>query len=122
MSKLGEEFDGDFQEYDALNALTVLEQIHKQHHVDLRSFESNEINIRITMLYLDLLGMLSLNQQTVGDLNGSVSVRSSEQWSNTGTSVHVARQPDRNNVNGLSMACVTGDNITTSILRLPPIS
>lgn len=121
MPDLFEEFEDNFRDYDTAND-AQLNQLRKQEHVDLRSFESHEIRVPINMLYLDLLSMLTMNLHTVGDLDGDISVRSGEQWTNTGTSVIVSRQGDRNNANGLSMACTTGDNSTASILRLPPLS
>lgn len=110
--------EGKFENYTALGTTTQQTQLQKQKHVDLRSFVKGDVTVRVNMLSLSLLSVVALDQKTMSNLNGSVSVRADERWTNQDTSVTTGAQADRNNWNGLQMTCVTTENpnTTTSIM------
>lgn len=100
---------GRFINYDAHDT-EQRNQLNRQQHVNIRSFENDDLLIAIPMFYLDLLPMSLLNNQRMIDLEGSTVVKAGERWTNAS----VAKDPLRKNWRVLSMECVVGINITES--------
>lgn len=106
---------GEFTNYDAI-PLDQREQLKLQKHVDIRLFNDEPLSASITMLQLDTLTFFQLSQLQMNqisiDTGAQIILRTGENWS-AGT---VARQADRNNWRGISLACTTaGPNITQSV-------
>lgn len=109
---LWDEFDnpqGQFINYDA-HATTQRAQLERQQHVNIRSFENDDVLIAIPMLYIDLLPMSLIDNQLMIDLEGSTVVRAGERWS-AGT---VAKDATRKNWRVLSVPCAVGLTISES--------
>ena len=77
-----------------------------QRHVDIRSFVQNDV----TQTYASADTYM---QQTAPSGATTFVVVEGEKW--TGSNVTVGPQSDRKYFNGLSMACTTGSNVTSSI-------
>lgn len=103
---------GALTNYDAYST-TQKFALDRQKHVDIRTFEPDEERIRVRMIHLNILDMANLNTRTMADLNGTVTSRAAEQWTN-GT---VAVAADRNNWTGITLALVAGTNTTESVLN-----
>lgn len=105
-----EDPQGRFLNYDAYDT-NQLAALKNQQHIDIRSFEENDVVTTISMLYLDLLALTTLNNMTMDDLTSTTVVRAGERWTN-GT---VTKDPARKNWNKLFMPCSAGTNTTISL-------
>jgi len=103
--------EGRFRNYDAVPR-NQREQIYKQAHVDIRGFRQEDIYARVPMLYIDLLGISDLDFKDMSELNGLVTVKRGEQW----TQGSVQKDVDRNNEYGLTLSCLAGSNTTQSVM------
>lgn len=108
-----EDQEGRFRNYDAAN-LDQRQQLVKQKHVDIRGFRQEDISVRMPMLYIDLLTMQILNEQTMLKLNGNVIIRRGEQWTQGTFLIEL----DRNNVHGMRLACPVGTTVTESVITV----
>lgn len=119
-----EDFDAPFGQFPNYTVYDInqFNQLTKQRHLDLRSFQQDNILIQVSMIHMDLATMGTLNQYQMlgsGDnaehsLEGNVIVSVGEQW----TAGVVGKNSDRNNLLGLSLSCtVAGPNQTQSIIK-----
>jgi hypothetical protein len=103
--------DGSFQSATCQDATQQI-QIGFQRHIDLRTFQQNDIAAPTTMFDLDLLSMGVLDLYTMAELDGGIYIAvSGEHW----TSGTVGPQADRSNQLGIQLACGTGETDTHSI-------
>lgn len=111
---LGEDFDRPIGEYSNFGAIPVAQedQLALQKHTDIRCMNQADTQTQINMLYLDLLVMQDLDSMTMNQLNGDVTIKRGEQWSDGS----FGAQADRNNWPGMSLSCLVGTNITQSVM------
>lgn len=110
-----EDFDhprGELNGYDSYSTAQRF-ALGRQRHVDIRSFENQDIYIRLQMVHLSTMTMNYLSQFTMNDLSGEVIGIKAEEW--TEGDLEIAT--DHANWRGLVVSCPANEIVsTTSVL------